>query len=344
MVSGCVDEHITNTLEQPFASDEIPLRPFMRMDTERLTVGVVYRHWIADSSSIQQLMEAWFCRALGRSTRPLTLQLPAGGLWRQVGPGPLGWSVPMEVLRVFRRHIRLRRATKIDGTALDDPRTQYRTVRTPEGLIEPLRRWAARRRVTLNDLFLAALLESCSRHVPRQVRPNRPDLAVGAIAALRRARSHQSFGLSLGFLTAVARPGDLAEFDRLLQVVSRQTRRQKSDGLAGLSLLWSIAGAAAARIKPPSQMYHFYRKVFPLLGGVSNVDLTRTWAANYPDLLLNYQRVSPAGPMVPLVVTTTTLGSRFNIGLTHRTGLIPPQLAEQIGHMFVDRLIQTAGV
>ncbi len=89
----------------------------------------------------------------------------------------------------------------------------------------------------------------------------------------------------------------------------------------------------------PDELYHFYRKELPLAGGISNVDLTRTWVADHhPAPLIDYIRVSPTGPMTPLVVTTTTLGERFHIGMTYRTGLISAGCANLVASTFVARL------
>ncbi|HSV14180.1 MAG TPA: hypothetical protein VLI90_07965, partial [Tepidisphaeraceae bacterium] len=88
----------------------------------------------------------------------------------------------------------------------------------------------------------------------------------------------------------------------------------------------------------PDELYHFYRKELPLAGGISNVDMTRSWAAQYPSLLIDYIRVSPSGPMTPIVITTTTLGDRFHVGLTHRVGLIRPERAAALAQQFLARL------
>ncbi len=96
---------------------------------------------------------------------------------------------------------------------------------------------------------------------------------------------------------------------------------------------------AIGQMSRPEELYHFYRKELPLAGGISNVDLSNGWMAKYhPSLLLEYVRVSPTGPMTPLVLTTTTLGETFHLGLTHRVGLISKSVAGQIAAGFLARL------
>jgi hypothetical protein len=93
------------------------------------------------------------------------------------------------------------------------------------------------------------------------------------------------------------------------------------------------------KLSKPNKLYHFYRKELPIAGGLSNVDLTRTWTTNYrPAPLMDYIRISPTGPMTPLVLATTTVGEQFQVGMTYRTGLISSQRAEAIAATFMARL------
>ena len=85
---------------------------------------------------------------------------------------------------------------------------------------------------------------------------------------------------------------------------------------------------AAKRFVPPHELYHFYRKELPLLGGISNVNLNNTWAAEYhPAPVLEYLRISPTGPMVPLVFNLTTLGDRLHLSMTYREVLLDEAMA-----------------
>jgi hypothetical protein len=93
------------------------------------------------------------------------------------------------------------------------------------------------------------------------------------------------------------------------------------------------------KLSKPNELYHFYRKELPLAGGISNVDLTHSWMADYhPAPLLDYIRVSPTGPMAPVALTTTTLGDTFHLGITYRTGLISDDKSAAIAGTFLARL------
>jgi hypothetical protein len=340
---ACLSAHISSELNRPFDDPSaLPFRPFVIGHIDRFYAGVVYQHWIADSTSIRMLLREWFVRVFdpaSASRQPLRLQ--RHGYWNTIGPNRSGWDVLGSTLGMIRRHTRLRRAQKIDSTALADHRTRFELFNAPGGLINQLRAAATSRGVKVNDLFLAALAEACAMHVPLQRRRNRVDVAIGSIVDLRpftRDDLSTVFGMFLGFTNVVCQPNELADFEHLLQVVAAQTRIQKSTGVAPASLIWMSAATSIGKLSRPDELYHFYRKELPLAGGISNVDMSHSWAARYPSVLLDYIRVSPSGPMTPVVITTTTLGDHFHVGLTHRVGLIPPERAAALAHQFLARL------
>jgi hypothetical protein len=57
---------------------------------------------------------------------------------------------------------------------------------------------------------------------------------------------------------------------------------------------------------------------------------------------MQYIRVSPAGPMMPVVFTPTTLGETLNIGLTCRSSVIPPAAAPALAAAMIRQLQQFA--
>ncbi len=337
-------DHISAELNRPFLDPgEPPFRPFMIAEGEHFYMGVIYQHWLADSASIRILLHEWFVRLYdpaAASARPL--RLPTDGYWSTIGPHRGGWEVSQSTLGMIRRHTRLQRAQKISSDVLTDHQTRFALFPAPDGLITYLRTYAQANGVKINDIFLAALAEACARHVPLQRRPSRSDVAVGSIVDLRPfcpADLSNTFGVFLGFTNVVCHQEELKDFDRLLRIVSNQTKLQKSTGVAPSSLIWMGAAMLIGRLSKPEELYHFYRKELPLAGGISNVDLTKTWIAQYhPAPLLEYIRVSPSGPMTPLVITTTTLGEKFHVGLTHRVGLIPPERASAVANTFLQRL------
>jgi hypothetical protein len=96
-----------------------------------------------------------------------------------------------------------------------------------------------------------------------------------------------------------------------------------------------------------------------VVAGISNVNLTRSWVdtRNHPSagaagggeggqgasaesrpLVLDYLRISPTGPLIPLVFTLTTIGGRLSLCVTYRATSMLPEHAEGIVADFVKRL------
>ena len=89
----------------------------------------------------------------------------------------------------------------------------------------------------------------------------------------------------------------------------------------------------------PNQRAQFYQKHVPIAAGISNVNLNKCWATQYfPSPLLDYIRVSPTGPMMPLVFATTTLGQTFHFALTYRPSIVPAEQVDSVAQTFLDCL------
>ena len=80
-----------------------------------------------------------------------------------------------------------------------------------------------------------------------------------------------------------------------------------------------------------------FHKVVPMLGGISNVNLTDSWIGREPSVL-DYLRVSPTGPLLPMVFTLTTIRDKLSVCVTHRTAIYPNDDATAIVADFVARL------
>ena len=326
-------DHVSAELNRPFDDPrEPPFRPFVTVaDDDSYYAGVVYQHWLADSAAIRLLMGEWVGGGAGRP-----LRLPTAGANHDA------FDLAAGMLGVVRRHCRLRRVQKVASTNLTDRRTAFAMFPAEDGLIDAVRAAAVARKVKVNDLFLAALVQASAAIVPLQRRPRRTDIAVGSIVDLRphaRADLSRTFGLYLGFTNVAARPPEVGNFDRLVTAIATQTRQQKTAGVAAASLTWMATALWLGRLGNPAELYHFYRKELPLAAGLSNVDLTPTWVGrDVTGRVLDYVRVSPTGPMAPVAMTTTTLGRRFHLGITHRTGLIAPDRVAAVAAHVLGRL------
>jgi hypothetical protein len=317
--------------------------PFLLQQAGHHFLGVIYQHWIADSVSIRMLLEQWFMRLHDPAAAPdAPVCDPKGGYWHYFGPHKVNWRLLDGLLAVPRWFGRLRRCRKIRTSGSTDYDMRFARFDAPPGWIGRLRQFARDHGITVNDLFLAAIAEACHRHVPMQDNRRRQDLAVGTIVDLRpesREDLSRTFGLFLGFTTIVCRPADLAHFPRLVRTVAGQTRLLKRRHAASAGIVWLFAAQVAGRFLHREKTFSFYRKHMPLAAGISNVNLNQTWTGRYhPSPLLDYIRISPTGPMIPLAFTPTTLGDRFHLGLSYRSAVISADRAAAVAKTFLDRL------
>ncbi len=74
------------------------------------------------------------------------------------------------------------------------------------------------------------------------------------------------------------------------------------------------------------------------MAGVSNVNLNHTWAAHHPELVVRYRRISPTGPLAPVVFSVTTLGDDLQLSLTYRGALLTRDQAQELADAFLVEL------
>jgi hypothetical protein len=345
-----LEQHLSGEMNRRFDdADELPLRPFILREPDGCSydLGIVYQHWIADSAAIRFLLREWFARVYDAAAAiDAPLVLPRSGYWKNFGPQRARWHMGGQLLALFRNWSRFRKVRKLRTQGSADFHMKFTLYRAPSGMLAALLSVARGAGVTLNDLFLAGVAEVCDRYAPARPIPRRRDIAVGTIVDLRaRAKRDMSrvFGLFLGFANVICRRDDLRDWPRLVRRIARQTRAHKENDAPQASAVWMCAALAASRFMPVQETFRFYRKHMPLAGGISNVNLNGTWASHYhPERILEYVRVSPTGPMVPLVFTTTTLGEELMFGLTYRSALFSDEVARRIASTFLARLTQLA--
>jgi len=338
--------HLSSELNRPFGDpDEPPFRPFLIADPNRSTFGVVYRHWVADSVSIRQVMQRWHDAMVNRPPADTQTGMVASGYWKLFGRGRGDLRIDRTVLALFRSHMRFRQVLKVQSARGENYAVRVILGSTAVVCAQKLRAYARRHDTTVGNLLLASLAEAAARYIPFQHRPNRRNVAVGNIVDLR-PHAHQdvsdAFGLLLGFTHIVCRPTDLSDWRRLLRVVTLQNRASRSV-VAQDSGAWMLAALTTQRLVAPERLYRFYRKELPLAAGLSNVNLGPDWPAeDHPLSAEEYLRVSPTGPMAPAVLSATTLGKQTKLALTYRIALLTDDQAHAILRSVSTRVMELA--
>lgn len=339
------DAHLGREMNRPFGVDRTEaFRPFDLVDAGRRFVGLTYQHWVADSVSIRMLMRQWLWRLTGGGG-PCPVRLPSTGLLGAFGPAVSGWSVMAQTASLLSFKSRMKRMRRVDAKTDSAVGVLLRT--GPDGLVDAIKPRAKATGATVGDVFLAAAAAACDAAGPGHATRGRPDLAMGTIVDLRaRAASRvpDVFGLYLGFTMTPFAAGELSDFDRLLARTTAARRSNQARRAAEASQLNIAIGYAIGRTLSPAKLREFYRKRFPLSGGLSSVNMTPGWAGlAHPSPLAAYHRVSPTGPMLPLVLTPTTLGETLRVCCTYRTALMGRERADALVDAFFERLTTFAG-
>jgi hypothetical protein len=234
----------------------------------------------------------------------------------------------------------------VENKSFPDLTTRFTLKYLPDGLVDQLLPVARAAGATLNDLFLAAMAEACDRYVAAPPTNKRSDLALGVIVDLRGNAADalsDTFGLFLGFTNVLCSLEQVRDWDQLVARLASQNRENKRYAAAQSSMVRMLGGRVVGGMLSRRRLLEFYRKRIPLAAGISNVNLNRTWVADYhPKPILDFIRVSPTGPMLPVVFTPSTLGRRLHFGLTHRVSVLPAESAALCAEMFSRRLISIA--
>jgi NRPS condensation-like uncharacterized protein len=253
-----------------------------------------------------------------------------------------------------RNYFRHRRAHRIHLRDPLDFRADFFSRRFPDGAIDRIRAAGKEDGGTVNDRFIAVVSQVMSEFVakyrkrrkkPFRTRRDRIGVATAMdLRSLAAGRLDNIFGFFLGYFTVVLDHPEKRSVRELTTTIARSTSRSKTKARA-LQFVWSLRIAHWGwnfRPRPRSQAQIFNKRM-PLLAGISNVNLTGTWTdqdtpPSRDPAVLDYFRISPVGPLLPLVFTLTTTRDRLSLCVTYRTTAFTRDEAERIADDFVDRL------
>ncbi len=322
--------------------------------------AAVYDHWVADSRAMRELMRRVFERYqqpnIPTPLPSMTLQAPRFvSLFRH----HVGWLTRWAAIRESTKNVwRHRQGYRVNLREPLNFESHFLFRHLPEGLIEQVHRFAKGRHASVNDVFIAALgqtmgaftHEQRKRRQKKRLHFPRTQIGIGTIVDIRDAASKpldRVFNLYLSSYTVALQDPECVPLESLLSTVSETTSRMKRTfatvksfwALAAARLVWDYSISARYR----SQMLH---KMVPVIAGISNVNMTDTWAdfrhektprEGVPQVL-DYFRISPTGPLLPLVFTLTTIGNRLSLCVTYRTTAFDDKQAQKLAADFVGRL------
>jgi NRPS condensation-like uncharacterized protein len=319
-----IAEEIGDQLNAAFPRDQrfSPFRFFVASGTDSFALGLVYFHAVADAESIlfllKSIVERYFggnpsdpgglVEGYGRGPEEFLPRYP-GVLARKLGKLP---RLISELRRTYRPHYR-------DVTDFSNRFVLF----SLEG--ESLSRMAQLAKgwgVTLNDLFLALLMQSLSCLYPERARaPRRRGITLGCVVNTRRdieLTNRGAFGVFLGHFVVHHEVPEGITLESLAKDIARQTLAIKRGRLYLGAALELALGRWMMGLFPAHRRKKLYLKHYPLWGGLSNMDLNPLWGAPERVRAVDYFRAVSTGPVTPLVLSITSLGAVANIGVTYR--------------------------
>ena len=333
---GALSRHITQELNRPFARPRCqPLR-FSALDacdgSSCLTMS--YDHWVADSYATRLILR----HVLGRYLR---LDLPENdhplnlypGTYREMFPHRLGVRhLAGAALRAWGQWRRDRVSAQPAYSCVTQMAINYEFHRTEPGTAARLHEFAQSLGATVHDVFLAALARSLARVLPRRNRHGgQPEIALGTIVNTR-PYAVEDLGESLGaylsnFVVRCQSEESVGLAELVERIASFTGPIKRRGGYFDAIVLMRIASALWPWVRQSTRP-HFMRRAMPMTGGISNVRLKDDWTENAGDQILGYSRGVSTGPMLPLVLSPTTVGEEMNLGISYRvTGFTREKIA-----------------
>jgi len=340
------EREIERQLNSPFPAEGafLPFRFFAVDAGASFYFGLAYDHFIAGGDSIAVLIERLCDDYLGGETRSIVPWTPR--------------RYPKTYSRLFLRHlghavaglVRLpalalscRRSFRAPCRAGRDPANGFFSIRIgPASFAAALQKTKAWD-VTVNDLFLAALLLALAPvTAKRSSTHHRRELAIASIVNLRRefeASADETFGqflTSLRVSHAVPSGIDLPELARQVHAQTKAIKERKLYlqtllGLSWVALAWRFVG--------PERRQCFLAKHYPIWAGITNLNIDSLWSAPRAGVSRpEYLRAVPTGPLAPLVVAATTLGGVLQLGFSFRAADLSRDTVRQVAEDFARRI------
>jgi hypothetical protein len=180
---------------------------------------------------------------------------------------------------------------------------------------------------------------------------SRQQVGGGTIVDIRDAASEpleKVFGLFLSSYAVLLDNPEQRSVESVMKETAAETGRIKRT-FETVRRYWALAMARFSYDMYESSRFRasLLHKTVPHVAGISNVNMTGSWADGKAPAgtngtpgphVLDYLRISPAGPLSPLVFTLTTIGGRLSLCVTYRTAAFREERARGVVDDFVRRL------
>ena len=346
--SGNVQEdirkHLETELNRRFPLDRAasPFRFFLAEEENGFYLCLVYFHVVADGSSIVYLLNDIVRDYDDHPAKG------AGRIYPRVQHNPVfllsrffGWVGALRAdiadVRRTRRILPKPELPKRTGLLMG------RLEANGTALAEKSRTWG----VTLNDVFLAALLQAVA---PLQTAKNpakRRRVAVSSIVSTRRdvgLNGGREFGLFLSSFRVSAASPEKNTLREMAADVHRQTQRAKRDRLHQRNVFETTLALWLERFCAPGpQRERFYAKHYPLAAGLTNIDLRPLWGSDSPERP-DYWRAVSTSAAVPMVFSVTTAGKNLNVSVGYSTHVYTEEEAHRALRYFLGLMREFASI
>jgi NRPS condensation-like uncharacterized protein len=318
-----------------------PFRFFLGPASGSFWLGATYFHPVADAESVVRLLKGIvkaYIENPGTVGQRMDLYPEAKDSWLR---HPAATARKLFLAPKLVRN--LRSSCRPPFRNPQDLTNGFEYFRIPPEALQRLLDRAKLWEVTLNDLFLALLIQALSPLASSRAQSQkRPNLSVGCIVNTRRDQGIEGegvFGLFLGSFILTQPPAGKTGLRELTAAVRNKTQAVKQDKLY-LARLELTIGRRLLPLFSTERRKKLYQKHYPLWGGITNMNLNSLWAAGDGQERFDYFRAVSTGPVTPFVLSVTTVNQTANIGVTYRKTVFDVRDIAQIKSLFLDGIEQ----
>jgi hypothetical protein len=319
-----------------------PFRFFVVPDADAFYLGLAYCHFISSGESVVPVFKNMILQYQDESSAvPVPRLNPYAPVGRKLVFAAIKYALPW-ILHLPSHMVKLLTASRPAYHNRDDHRVAFTYFRLNPDEFLPLTHAAKSWGVTLNDVFLAALLKSVAPLAVKRIRHFcRKKIAVASIVNVRRDLcddNQQKFGLFLGsFIVNHAVPDSISLPD-LARQIHAQTRTIKKYKFYLRTLLELKLALMVMACMNPQRARRIYQRHYPIWGGITNMNLNDCWPPRSAENPVTYFRAVSTGPISPLVLSLTTVQDTLHVGVSYRTTVFTPENVQRIIHDFVNTL------